>query len=270
MIKALRWLSRQPAVMPLTARLICARLVRESPRFFLGELLRSPGLGNYHVRENGRTVIIRHRSVDSATLAEVFHHRWYFPPAEVEAAIGEPRLILDLGANIGLFGVVASSLWPAAQIVGYEPDPANAAVHARTIEANDLGERWTLVTEAAGAHDGQIRFVAGLGTSSHVLDVGDTSGPVAPIVVAKRDVMAAIASADLVKIDIEGGEWEILGDPRFAAAPPRALVIEYHPEGCPEDDPHAAAEQALSAAGLRTTPIWEGADGVGMLWASRS
>jgi FkbM family methyltransferase len=267
-IAALHRLTSHRAIMPLTARVICARLVRESPRFLAGELLRPRGVHAYHLRDNGRCVLIRHRGVDAATLAEVFYHRFYDPPAEVARAIGEPQLILDLGANIGLFGLLASSRWPSARIVGYEPDPANAAVHERAIEANGLGDRWTLVAEAAGPRDGKIRFVAGLGAGSHALGTA-TEAAAATIVVAQRDVLAAIAAADLVKIDIEGGEWELLGDPRFAAAPPRVLVIEYHPEGSPEADSRAAVERALAAAGLLTAPIWHAADGVGMLWAWR-
>jgi FkbM family methyltransferase len=255
--------------MPLTARMICARLVRETPRFLVGEIVRPRGMRTFHLRENGLRVAIRHRSADAAALAEVFYHRWYDAPADVAHAIGSPRSVLDLGANIGLFGVLAVSRWPDAQVVGYEPDPDNATVCRRTIALNTLGDRWNVVPAAAGARDGEVRFAAGLGASSHVLADGEqaTSGS---IVVAKRDVMATIAASDLVKIDIEGGEWEILADPRFAQAPPRVLVMEYHPEGCPTNDPRAAAERALGEAGLLTAPIWHGDGGVGMLWAWRS
>ena len=64
------------------------------------------------------------------------------------------------------------------------------------------------------------------------------------------DVMAQIADADLVKIDIEGGEWMLLEDPRFADSPPGALVFEYHPRFCPSGDPRERAESLLAAAGL--------------------
>lgn len=254
--------------MPATARVICARLVRESPRFFAGELLRPSGMRTYHLQENGLRVAIRHRADDAATLAEVFYHRWYDPPADVARTIGEPRAVLDLGANIGMFGVLSIARWPGSKIVGYEPDTANAAVHERTIALNGLGHRWSFVAAAAGPRDDEVHFAGGLGASSHVIDARKDATP-GGIVVAQRDVMGAIATADLVKIDIEGGEWQILGDPRFAADPPRALVMEYHPEGCPDSDPRAAAERALAAAGLRTALIWQNDDGVGMLWAWR-
>ena len=268
MIEPLHRLTAHRAMMPLTARVIRARLVRESAVFFAAEALRPPGVRVYALRESGVRVAVRHRSADSATLAEVFHHRLYDPPAEVVEALGEPLAILDLGANIGMFGALAVTRWPASRIVGYEPDPANAAVHERTIAANGLAERWSLVLAAAGAREREVRFAAGLNASSHLLD-DDSGDTPATISVACHDVLGALGEADLVKMDIEGGEWEILADPRFAAHPPRVIVLEYHPAGCPGSDPRAAAQNALAAAGLRVSPIWQGDDGVGMLWAWR-
>ena len=84
-----------------------------------------------------------------------------------------------------------------------------------------------------------------------------------------RDVLALVGAADLVKMDIEGGEWTILGDARFRHAPPRALVLEYHPHLCPGDDTRAAAVAALTAANLHVQPVRHGRDGYGMLWAWR-
>jgi hypothetical protein len=83
-------------------------------------------------------------------------------------------------------------------------------------------------------------------------------------------VLPEIAGVDLLKIDTEGGEWPILADPRFAAAPPRVVVLEYHPEGAPGPDPRGAVLDYLSRAGLTATAsIFQRADGYGMLWAWR-
>jgi FkbM family methyltransferase len=197
------------------------------------------------------------------TLGEVFHEHDYAPPPEVLPALSAPRRILDLGANVGLFGTYAAGRWPGAQIDAFEPDPANAAVHRRVIAANDLSAKWRLVEAAAGANHGEARFASG-GVALSSLDAhGD-------LVVEVRDVLEEMAAADLVKMDIEGGEWPILLDPRFATAPPRVLVLEYHPDGgCPGPDPHAAVRAVLNQAGLRTSEIWRREDGYGMLWAWR-
>jgi FkbM family methyltransferase len=263
---AIRRLSAHRAVLPLTARVLCARIVREAPTFFCREILRPNGVKLYRLRETGIQVALRHSARDSATLAEVFRQHDYLPDEHVAAAIGTPDTILDLGANIGLFGAFAAVYWPHAKIVAYEADPDNATVHERTIEANGLSERWSVIRAAAGAHEGSVRLAAGRAMGSFVVAEGVDPG-VPTIEVPIQDVMAEVCSADLVKIDIEGSEWAILLDSRFKSSPPRALVLEYHPHLCPASDPRSAAEEALAQAGMDFATIWHRDDGYGMMWA---
>jgi len=265
----LRRLAAHPLIMPLTARLICARLVRQSGRFFIREIRRPPGVYLYQLRDGGSTVALRHVLHDGATMAEVFHRNDYVPDPELARALKDPRRILDLGANVGLFGIYAAQRWPHATIVGYEADPDNVAVHEQTIAANGLAGRWRVEPVAAGAHDGEVELAAGRAMGSFVVAPGTDPG-VPTIRVPVRDVMAEVAEADLVKLDIEGGEWEILADDRFRKEPPAVVVLEYHPHLGPEGDPRAAAERALREAGLKIADIWHRPDGYGMVWAWRS
>ena len=235
--------------------------------FLAREGLRREGIFVYRLRLNGLRVAIRHRTGDVVTLGEVFHEHDYRPPPEMEHVLSSVERIVDLGANVGLFGAFAIARWPHAEIVAFEPDPANAAVHERTIAANRMQDRWRLVRAAAAAHDGTAAFVFGQVALSHLAE-GDAEGQTIDVPV--HDVMAELSRADLLKMDIEGGEWAILGDPRFCEAPPRALVLEYHPWLCPGPDARAAAESALRAAGLSMQSIWHRDDGHGMLWAWRS
>jgi FkbM family methyltransferase len=268
-VAAVRWLGARPLIMPFTTRALCAAIVRESPAFFVREVVRPRGLREYHIRENGVQVALRHAAHDSATLAEVFYRRDYDPVEEVTEAVGAANTIVDLGANIGLFGAFAVRHWPQSKIVGYEADPENVAVHQRTILANGLGERWRVVSAAAGAHDGEVELAAGRAMGSFVVERGTDPG-VPTIRVPIEDVLPQVCAADLVKVDIEGGEWEILLDPRFAQNPPRAIALEYHPHLCPGEDPRATAEAALARADLSIASIWHRPDGYGMLWAWRT
>jgi FkbM family methyltransferase len=250
-------------LLPLTALLLRGWCVRESAAFVAREALRRRGLFLYRLRESGLRVALRHRTGDVVTLGEVWRNRDYDPPAEV----ARPAAVLDLGGNIGLFALHALALWPDARVVSYEPDPVNAAVLRRSLAANGLHDRWRLVEAAAGARDGTVRFAGGQDALSHVVadgERGETS------TVPVQDVLDEMAAADLVKIDVEGGEWELLLDPRFSASPPAALVLEYHPRGCPSSDPHRAVRDAVEAAGLHHREIWRRDDGHGMLWAWRA
>jgi hypothetical protein len=80
------------------------------------------------------------------------------------------------------------------------------------------------------------------------------------------DALELLERADVAKIDIEGGEWELLGDPRFPRGAPRAVVLEYHPALCPAADPHALAYESLGAAGLELAPVVRSEDGHGVVW----
>ena len=100
---------------------------------------------------------------------------------------------------------------------------------------------------------------------SHVARDGEAG----TVEVALRDVLPELERADLLKMDIEGGEWDILTDERFPASAPPAVVLEYHPEGAP-GQPRASVEQRLRAAGYELSPIWHRDDGYGMLWAWRT
>ena len=241
-------------------------LVRESTRFAAADLLGLHGLRRYHLRSGGRPVLLRHGTVDLWTFVEIFARRLYEPPAVVAEALrrAESPLVVDMGANIGMFGLDVLTRHPGARIMAYEPDAENAAIHRRLVGLNAAGERWSLVEACAGARDGTVSFLPGQETGSHIVE-GRVPGSVElPIV----DVLPLLADADLVKMDIEGGEWAIMADPRFAAA--RSVVLEYHPQGCPSDDPARTAHELLRAQGFDVTPVFHDPAGIGMLWATRA
>ena len=97
----------------------------------------------------------------------------------------------------------------------------------------------------AAARDGRVPFQAGGFAESHLGDHGDLA--------EARDVLPLMDEADLVKMDIEGGEWPILTDPRLATVSTRALVLEYHPRRLPGPRPARASRRtALHAAGFHT------------------
>jgi FkbM family methyltransferase len=241
-------------------------LVQERLRFAVNELRRRPVTGVYRLRESGVTIALRHHTGDVMVLDEIFSQHEYEPPREVGAALSAlpaaPRVV-DLGANIGLFGAWVLGRFPDATMVAVEADPANAAIHRRTIEANGLEARWRLVEGFASTAPGVIRFAAGKHATSHAANRGEDGLEVPGV-----DVLPDLDGADLVKIDIEGAEWDLLADPRFGRARPRVVVLEYHEEGCPEPDPPSMAEQALRAVGLKVVPARHKPQfGAGILWA---
>lgn len=233
-----------------------------TPLAFLARQRRqAPGVHAYRLRGSGVTIHLRHGTPDVNTYEEVFLQRQYEPPSAAAALIGERPRVADLGANVGLFGAWTLAHAPGARLLAFEPDPANVRVLRETIAANPSAD-WELVEACAGAANGETRFAAGAFALSRM---GEGTATV-PVV----DALERLRDADVVKIDIEGGEWDILGDPRFAELPARVVVLEYHPHLCPEPDARAAAVGRLAELGFEVHPFEHRPDGTGMLWAWRT
>ena len=187
-------------------------------------------LRRYRLRAGGIVVHVQHCSPDVLNLDEVFYQRLYDAPDSVSRAlaeIGRPPRIVDLGANVGLAGASFSGCIPG-RASSHEPDPANAAVHTRTLDADGLNGRWQLVIAAAGVEAGEVTFVPGDFAESRVAAPGEGGMSVESV-----DVLPELTQADLLKIDIEGAEWAILADERFSEVSSRAVVLEYHPHLVP-------------------------------------
>jgi FkbM family methyltransferase len=245
------------------------RHVRESVRFAVREL-RGGGRRAYRLRSCGLTVHLRHNGHDAWVLHEVFGKHAYVPPAEAAAALsaaGDAPRVVDVGAHVGSFGLWIAGRHPHATITAFEPDPGNAELLERTIAANGAGGRWEVIRAAAATERGELRFAAGHGERSHAAEDGEDA-----ITVPAVDLFERLDGADLMKLDIEGGEWPILSDPRLPAAGPGVIALEYHAHLCPEPDPRAAATDRLRAAGYEVLAVEEASltDEVGMLWAWRA
>lgn len=241
--------------------------MRERGRFLLRELPSRRVLGRYRVRESGLPVYIRHATPDVVTLDEVFYTRHYAlpgPVTELLEGLGRPPRVIDLGANIGLFGVFVLARFPTARITAVEPDPANVETLRRCVEANGRAD-WQIVEAAASTQEGTVPFVAGKFSLSRL---PGNEEPASSRVRA-IDVLPELADSDLAKIDIEGAEWALLADERFGRGGPAALVVEYHPHLCPAPDPHEEAERLLKGAGYELATVFRRDDGHGMLWAWR-
>jgi FkbM family methyltransferase len=264
---------------PPVGRLIAAgargRLVHRSAAFAMRELSGARRTDGYRLRGSELTVHVRHNTTDSSILDEIFLRRIYEPPRAVEErlrALERAPRIADLGANVGLFGAFALTRWPGATLLALEPHPQNAALLRRTVAVNHLADRWSVLEACAYHADGQLPFAVDHFSDSHVLAASaadDGGGEPASALVDALDVFPLLKDIDLVKIDIEGGEWALLGDPRMAELGAVAIALEYHPHLAPGPDARAEATRRLQGAGYTVEDVFRDPRGHGMLWAWR-
>lgn len=134
---------------------------------------------------------------------------------------GEPRTIVDIGANIGLFTAFARQLFPGAMIHAYEP----SASTARWAAANTTHPLTTVFVEGVASEAGTAALVEH-GASNLTQTRRAEDGAVK--LVAFPTVVERIGGRiDLLKIDCEGAEWDFMSDPGWFRCV-AAIRMEYH------------------------------------------
>jgi FkbM family methyltransferase len=260
-----------------------AKVLRE-PLRFVALQFGPPRMAGYRLRDSGLKIFIRHQTRDVNILNEIFGgtagRHSYEPPTVVGAMLdaNPAPAVLDLGANIGLFGAYVLSRWPGASIQSFEPDPTNLRLLTHVIAANELERRWSVADVAVANRAAEMSFAAGLFADSHLTvdaDAGVARGDSAAhggghtITVRAVDIFAQDHDVDLLKMDIEGGEWAILADGRLANLKADVLVLEWHTSGCPEPDARSCAIRHLRVAGYSGLQEVESGQNDGLLWAWR-
>jgi FkbM family methyltransferase len=241
-----------------------ASVLRPTPAFVVGEL--RGGSRRYSVG-SGIIVLVRHRSRDIDLINEIFGAtRAYEPPEALVPELTGPLRILDLGGNIGLFGAFAFGRFAVQDMTSLEPDPENADLLERTIAANHATDRWRLQRVAASNAPGRMRFLGGRFADSRRAEAHEGG-----IEVESVDLFSLDHHVDMLKMDIEGGEWTILEDPRLAGLQARILVMEWHWRSAPQEDAHGAALALLRSAGyeIRLDRVDPRSGHTGVIWASR-
>jgi FkbM family methyltransferase len=259
---ALRTIGRHPWLEPHVAKLLVARLTTTPARCFVREE-RGRGRYRYTIRETGTTVVLEHGTPDIATFNQAFYQHAYEPGPRADAtlkALGRPLVALDCGANIGMFSVWLASRYPVARVTAVEPLPRNVAALRRNLELALPGVG-TVLSAAVTTSNRELHFGGEDFTTGRIREDGG-------IAVAGRDVFALADGADLVKLDVEGAEWPILTDPRFARLRAPVVMVEHHPHGAP-GDAAAAAEELVARAGYEVERTEDGGDGTGVVWGVR-
>ena len=184
---------------------------------------------------NGLQLHYRLNRGDLQSLREVIVEKVY----DVRSLISRPRTFLDLGANIGLtsvwFAHHFSETEPGLQFeksVAVEPVPENARVAEHNFRSNHL--RTLLIEAAVGTSDGEAWFETRSASNlGHVSSTpSNTSGCIRVPIKGIDSILDLFPDrrVDLVKMDIEGGEGDLLsGEPRWLENV-GALIVEWHDE----------------------------------------
>lgn len=161
---------------------------------------------------------------------EIFSENCYYLELENE----EP-VVVDAGAHIGMSVLYFKMLFPKARIIAFEPIPENFALLQKNVEENQL-ENVELYQAVVAPKSGILRIQEPIGEGAWKSGAGIIPKGWKGIQDNKEIKVEAIGiqeilhdKIDLLKMDIEGMEYEVIRN-----APPQLrnvknILMEVHP-----------------------------------------
>lgn len=156
--------------------------------------------------------------------------------------------VLDIGANVGLFGIASRLNFPKAKIHAYEP---NLCLEPY-LNQQATSAQVSYFLEAIGHSDGFV-FLDINADSVLTRSKTDKSGDI-PQISFQRAIERLGGKVDLVKLDCEGAEWEIFED-KESWKSVSWLTMEYHLWPNHSHDEVASVVRKLGFRILRQTPV---------------
>ncbi|MFM2339807.1 MAG: hypothetical protein RLZZ360_443 [Candidatus Parcubacteria bacterium] len=154
---------------------------------------------------------------------------------EYNVKLGTTPYCVDAGANIGIATLFIKWLYPEAQVLAIEPDPATVELLRKNIERNKLTDV-TVFHGAIGDQPGELTlYVHPTKKGSLKMSTYARKGMTVAVEVPAERLSTLLHQAgwsqiDLAKIDIEGAEWQVLHDLTQSGwlTKVEQYVIEYH------------------------------------------
>lgn len=208
---------------------------------------------------DGSRITYRMNRGDVQGLREVWMDGCYRLPFAIE-----PKIVVDLGANIGLTSLWLHRQYHCQRIIAVEALEANAELVEQNFMQNKLPG--TVIHAAIGPRDGvavfECRSESNVGRIAAAGE--DAKEDVAFTVQVPMTSMDAICAMlepgqriDLVKLDIEGGEEALFSENLGWLQRVDAIIAELHP-GIADCDKVVAALKGAGFAFLQTGQAFDG------------
>lgn len=178
---------------------------------------------------DGLQIAIRRNLWDAEIVREIFFTHPYTRRLNLPA---QP-VVVDIGGYIGDFALYAAKYLDARRVVVYEPTQENFAVLVHNIELNGYDDRITAVDQAVGLAGELVLNVQTLAAGEmHVSPYWYPEAEQRRIASVGLDELLdthQLDVVDLLKVDCEGGEYDIFQDaPDAAFDRIRNVALEWH------------------------------------------
>jgi FkbM family methyltransferase len=158
--------------------------------------------------------------------------------AYLKSKVQEGHEVLDIGANIGWFTLLASKLaGPRGKVHSFEPRPDTSRMLQKTITMNKLEDRVTICQTALSDVNGELHINWGRNTDNpggsfvSRCDLGSSGYEQATVRASRLDDLLPEAAPDVIKIDVEGAEPMVMRGALNAIRRKKpAILSELHPQ----------------------------------------
>jgi FkbM family methyltransferase len=143
------------------------------------------------------------------------------------------QLFIDVGANVGVYTVLAAAV-SGARCITFEPVPATFEKLHRNVRLNDVAALCELHNAGLASQEGSLLFTSNRDTTNRVVQscVVLSDNPIRVPVTTLNSVVGKRQPA-LIKVDVEGFETEVLrgGNEVLKAESLLAAIIEINGSG---------------------------------------
>lgn len=170
----------------------------------------------------------------------------------------EDSVFVDVGAHYGYHTITAAQKVSAGRVLAVEPNPRLFGLATKSVRINGLRDRVELVNCAVADAPSTATFVTPtddpalghIAGQEEISGIGDT--PRTEVSVKTLDELCAgLPPVDLVKIDVEGHEWQVLrAADETLAHDDVLLLVEYAPAHIERQRPIAEFHVELQRHGF--------------------
>ena len=172
-------------------------------------------------------------------------------------AVPPDGLVFDIGSHIGTYSILcARKLASNGRVVAFEPTNVTREYLVKHLAWNGVTDRVTVRASCCSDKPGTAKFYVKIGDAEAQNSLRpDERFDVVEVEATTIDAEAAKVgrTPDLIKIDVEGGEWDVLQGAEATLTKRRPLILlSVHPDRLPESVTEESILERLHGLGYKT------------------
>jgi FkbM family methyltransferase len=182
------------------------------------------------VIRKGPRIICRNNTESWLPIFEIFVEDVY-RLGNIDQSATSSLCVVDVGGHIGCFTLAIASRFPNSEIFVYEPSRTTYEILVRNGELNGFSGRMRTFEAAVGSHAGRETFyeAGDVSCGSSLIQIPGGVESIVDVVDFDAVVARAGEHIDILKIDCEGGEYDIvLNSDRVSWRAIDTVLLEYH------------------------------------------